>query len=197
MEELLKIAEKLNSEDGCPWDRVQTFASLRPYVLEEAHEVLEAVDNDDDLEMIEELGDLFYTVIFYAKVAEREKRFSLKEIIERLKQKLIHRHPHVFGEETVESMEEVIQKWEKRKGEEKEGRHPLDGIPKTLPSLQRAQKVLGRMKKAGFTPTEKRGEEELSQKLLSLAKEANEAGIDLECAFQKLLREKEKEFRQT
>jgi len=146
---LLEVATVLNSPEGCPWDLEQTFASLRPYVLEEAHEVLEAVDTDDDQQMIEELGDLFYTVIFYAKVAERENRFSIKEILEQLRAKLIRRHPHVFGEEKAKSMEEVIQKWERVKDGEnasKGRKSALDGIPITLPSLQKAQKLMGRIK---------------------------------------------------
>ena len=118
-EELMEVAQTLNGPDGCLWDQKQTFQSLRPYVLEEAQEVVEAVDSDKNEEIIEELGDLFYTVIFYTMVAKREKRFSIQDVIETLKAKLIRRHPHVFGDAKAESMEEVIDIWNKVKKEEK------------------------------------------------------------------------------
>jgi len=196
---LLKIAEILNSPEGCPWDRKQTFASLRPYVLEEAHEVLEAIDSDEDAAIIEELGDLFYTVIFYAKVAEKEKRFSIKEIIKALEAKLIRRHPHVFGEKKAKSMEDVIKNWEKAKSEEKkERKSALDGIPKTLPSLLRAQKILGRIKKNGIGKSEKIAqteEEILAKQILDIVHKANDSEIDIESAFRVALSQEEARFR--
>ena len=101
-DELLDVARTLNGEKGCPWDIKQTFFSLQPYVIEEAHELVEAVDRGDDQEIVEELGDLLYTVVFYAKVAEREKRFTMEDILNCEKEKLIRRHPHVFGEVEAE-----------------------------------------------------------------------------------------------
>lgn len=197
--ELIDVANTLNSPDGCPWDIVQTFESLRTYVIEEAHEVLEAVDKGDEEELIEELGDLFYTVVFYAKVAEREKKFTMRDIITRLKTKLIRRHPHVYGEASKE-MEEIVKNWEKIKGEEKtERKSALDGIPKTLPSLLRAQKILKRIKKKGgpkreILPTTE--EEKMAKQLLQLVREANEKEIDLESAFRTLMGQEEDNFKQ-
>jgi len=172
---------------------------LRPYVLEEAHEVLEAIDSDEDAAIIEELGDLFYTVIFYAKVAEKEKRFSIKEIIKALEAKLIRRHPHVFGEKKAKSMEDVIKNWEKAKSEEKkERKSALDGIPKTLPSLLRAQKILGRIKKNGIGKSEKIAqteEEILAKQILDIVHKANDSEIDIESAFRVALSQEEARFR--
>lgn len=196
-EALLEVADILNSEGGCPWDLEQTFETLRPYVLEEAHEVLEAVDEGSDEDIVEELGDLFYTVVFYAKVAEREKRFTLKEILDTLRQKLVRRHPHVFGD-AANDMETIKSNWEKIKKQEKTNRKsPLDGIPRTLPLLMRAQKVLRRMKKHGV---EKRveipttGSEELASKILELVTEATNEEIDIESAVRQALSTLEKDL---
>ena len=97
-DKLLDVAKTLNGPDGCPWDHTQTFESLKKYVLEEAHEVMEAVDEKDNAHLIEELGDLLYTVVFYAMIAEKESLFTIDEIINHVKDKLVRRHPHVFGD---------------------------------------------------------------------------------------------------
>lgn len=195
--ELIEISDILNSPGGCPWDQKQTFESLRPYVLEEAHEVLEAVDKGDEAEMIEELGDLFYTVIFYAKVAEREKKFSMKEIIEALKAKLIRRHPHVFGEEKAQSMEDIVRTWNRVKSEEKVDRKSaLDGIPKTLPSLQKAQKILKKMKDKAPHPADAQTRaQQLALAIYAIVQTATEEEIDIECAFRELLTAQETRFK--
>lgn len=195
--ELIEISDILNSPEGCPWDQKQTFSSLRPYVLEEAHEVLEAVDRGNEAEMIEELGDLFYTVIFYAKVAEREKKFSMKDIIEALKAKLIRRHPHVFGEEKAQSMEDIIRTWNRVKSEEKSDRKSaLDGIPKTLPSLQRAQKIIKKMKDQAPSKidSEDRGQQ-LASAIYAIVQTATEEEIDIESAFREFLMDQEARFK--
>ena len=135
-DDLIAVAEKLLSPEGCPWDHKQTFLSLQPYVLEEAHEVIEAVDSGEDEQIVEELGDLLYTVIFYGKLAEKEGRFATVDIIKAVKEKLIRRHPHVFGEVKVEHVDEIAQNWERIKKEEKQSRKKEPGgIPPTLPLL--------------------------------------------------------------
>ena len=196
-QELIEVANILNSQTGCPWDLEQTFESLRTYVLEEAHEVLEAIDEGTDEEIIEELGDLFYTIIFYAKVAEREKRFSLKEILDTLRKKLVRRHPHVFGD-AKNDMATIENNWEKIKREEKPHRKNLiDGIPKTLPILMRAQKILRMMKKRDIPPpsiTWKRHEDRLGRCILDLVAEATYEGIDIESAVRNALLVFEKEL---
>jgi len=198
-QELMDVAKTLNGPGGCPWDIEQTFKSLRPYILEEAHEALEAIDNDLDEEIIEELGDLFYTVVFYAMVAEREERFTLAQIIETLKEKLIRRHPHVFGEEKAETIEDVVKTWDRVKAKEKEDRKSaLDGIPKTLSALLRAQKILKKIEKnkapKRHVSTESK-EQELAMQILQIVEEANREGIDLESAFREEIQKEEKAFR--
>lgn len=198
-DELLEVASILNGPNGCSWDQKQTFFSLQPYVLEEAHEVVEAVDGEDDQEIIEELGDLLYTVIFYAKVAQKEDRFSIKEVLEVVKEKLIRRHPHVFGSLKVESEEEVIKNWERIK-QEKEGKQKdslLQGIPEKLPSLAKAQKMAKVFSRAGFvdlTPLPEMKEEDLAKGLFDLVLIAERSKVDFESALRRLLAREKQSF---
>src|SRR5262245_61857916 len=131
-EDLLQVSDHLMGPNGCPWDKKQTFTSLQPYVIEEAHELMEAVDEDEDKKIKEELGDLLYTIIFYGKIAEKLNRFTIWDVIEGEKEKLIRRHPHVFGEGKAEDVQDVVKAWEKIKKEEnkeKGRKHFLEGIP--------------------------------------------------------------------
>ncbi len=200
---LLEVARRLNAPDGCPWDRQQSFLSLQPYVLEEAHEVIEAVDLGEDSKIIEELGDLLYTVIFYGKVAEREGRFTIREIIESVREKLIRRHPHVFGELKVESSEEVKQHWEKIKKQESghaQRESALDGIPERLPALAKAQKLVQKALRAKHPPLMGQEqvsttEKEIGNELFALVFKAEQSGIDVESALRRVLRDYETVFR--
>lgn len=197
--ELIEVSDALNHpQKGCPWDLIQNFQTLRPYLLEEAHEALEAIDSGSDQDIIEELGDLLYTIIFYAKVAERENRFSIQSILKNIKEKLIRRHPHVFGDKKDASMQEVIQNWEQiKKEEKKERKSALDGIPKTLPSLQRAFKIFQKIEKRGYSLKERSAvnrSEELALKIFEIVKNAKEEKIDIESAFRMILSEQEKDF---
>lgn len=199
---LLHVADQLLGPNGCAWDRKQTFQTLQPYVLEEAHEVIEAVDADDDRKMVEELGDLLYTIVFYGKLAEKNGRFSMKEIVEAIREKLIRRHPHVFGEIKVDGIEDIVKNWGKIKAEEKrdtERESILDGIPPTLPALQRAQKILKRIQRAGspLLSEEKEAatEEEIGDGLLQLILRAECNKIDAESALRRALARLEKTFR--
>ncbi|MBS0604015.1 MAG: MazG family protein [Verrucomicrobia bacterium] len=202
---LLHVAEKLLGPNGCPWDQKQTFLSLQPYVLEEAHEVIEAVDADDDRKIVEELGDLLYTIVFYGKLAEKTGRFSILEIITAIREKLIRRHPHVFGEVKVQNADEVVKNWEQIKAAEKGGSRPasaLDGIPPTLPSVVRAQKILKRMQRADSTLAPKdigasASDEEIGDQLLSLILRAENGGVDAESALRRSLARIEEAFRES
>ncbi len=197
--ELLAITDRLHSPEGCPWDREQTFESLKPYILEEAHEAIEAIDEGEDAKIIEELGDLFYTVIFYAKLADKKGRFSIEDVLSHLCAKLIRRHPHVFGEEKARSVEEVMRHWERVKKEEGTSRgveSVLDSIPKTLPSLARAQKAIKRMQKSHYPISlEKTPPDSLQQAVLNIVCESTRTNIDLEDAFRTLLKKEEEKFR--
>ncbi len=158
MEELKRIVERLRAPDGCPWDRKQTNESLIPALLEETYEVAEAITNRDDENLREELGDLLLHVVMHAVIAEESGRFTLSAVEEEICEKLVRRHPHVFGEENVSNADEVIAIWEKVKAGEKNGKSngnntsdsSLDGVPQAMPALMRAQKIQKRASKAGF-----------------------------------------------
>ena len=198
-DDLKKICDTLHGPDGCPWDKKQTFQSLRPHLLEEAHELLEAVDEDDTEKMVEELGDVLFEIIFYAKLGEISKRFTLEDVIKTVSEKLIRRHPHVFGDLKVEDADEVVHHWERiKKLEKNERKHALEGIPKTLGSLARAQKVISKMmrKEISFPKTENQDsrEEAIGDQFIDLIVQACEEKIDAESAVRKSLKKFEKVF---
>ncbi len=142
-EELLKIMEELRAK--CPWDKSQTHESLKKYLIEEAYELLDAIDSKDDKKLKEELGDLLLQVVFHSQIAKEKGAFDIWDVIRELNKKLIDRHPHVFG---CESPEEVLKNWEERKLKERES--VLDGVPKNLPALMRSQKLQDRASLVGF-----------------------------------------------
>ncbi len=145
--EFVEIVKKLRIE--CPWDRVQTNDSIKAATIEEAYEVVEAIDNKDYEELKKELGDLLLHVVFHSIIAEGEKKFTLDEVIESIKEKLIRRHPHVFGDVEASTPEEVKKNWEKIKLDE--GRSSvLDGVPEIMPSLHKAFRLQEKAAKVGF-----------------------------------------------
>ena len=144
------VIERLHAPDGCPWDREQTHESLRPHLLEETYEALEAIDSRDPAKLTEELGDVLLQVLMHAAVAQRTETFSLGDVTERIARKLIHRHPHVFGEAIANTAEEVYQNWEALKQAEKPRTSILEGVPRTLPSLAASQSIQGRARRIGF-----------------------------------------------
>jgi nucleoside triphosphate diphosphatase len=153
---------RLRGPDGCPWDREQTFDTIKPYTLEEAYEVLEAIDARDWDELPGELGDLLLQVLFYSQMAAEEKRFSIDDVLERLSNKLVDRHPHVFGDVKADTPAEVLRNWQALKAEEKkkrEGENPktathsesvLGGVSSAMPSLMEAYKISLRVAHVGF-----------------------------------------------
>ncbi|NPB05248.1 MAG: nucleoside triphosphate pyrophosphohydrolase [Aquificae bacterium] len=145
-EDLKRIMAELRQK--CPWDRKQTHESLKKYLIEEAYEVLDAIDRKDWEALKEELGDLLLQPVFHARLAEEAGRFDIDEVVDHLCKKLIERHPHVFGEEEAKSAEEVLKSWERKKVEKKKG--VLDGVPKHLPALMRAQKLQKKAASVGF-----------------------------------------------
>jgi MazG family protein len=153
---LAYVMARLRSSDGCPWDREQTHESLRVHLVEEAHEVLEAIDRDQlGAELEEELGDLLLQVAFHAQMAADGGRFDLAGVARRITSKLLHRHPHVFGETEVQDAAEVVRNWETIKAEEKDERGgPFDGIPASLSALLQAYKTQKAAAPSGFSPDE-------------------------------------------
>jgi tetrapyrrole methylase family protein/MazG family protein len=151
IDELRDIVARLRGPDGCPWDREQSHQSIRSQLLEEAYEVLEAIDEASDSMLCEELGDLLLHIVFHARLAEERGAFSLSDVAEKINEKLIRRHPHVFGEDEAEDAAAVLVKWEELKRKEKPERESaLDGIPPILPALMRAQELQKKAAKTGF-----------------------------------------------
>lgn len=151
--ELVAIVNRLMGENGCPWDRVQTRESLKPYLIEEAYEVLEALDHNDAEKIKDELGDLLYQILFHAKISELKQEFDIRDVVQGLAEKMVRRHPHVFKEGELHTPEQVVDQWEQIKKTEKAQRHHtsvLDGVPHHLPALKRAQKLQKKAAKHGF-----------------------------------------------
>jgi tetrapyrrole methylase family protein/MazG family protein len=157
-DELVRLMAKLRAPDGCAWDRKQTHDSLKPYLVEEAYEVLETIDRKDMEGLREELGDLFLQVLFHAQIGTEAGTFTMDEVLQHLAGKLVRRHPHVFGDSQKGGdplhADEVLARWEQIKHEERQqtGRPAshLDGVPKTLPALLRAFQIQARAARAGF-----------------------------------------------
>jgi len=163
-ERAVSIMERLRAPGGCPWDREQTFDSIKPYTLEETYEVLEAIDNRDWPELAGELGDLLLQVLFYAEMAKEQASFSIDDVLDRLSSKLINRHPHVFGDTKADTAAEVKRNWDALKVEERKKRQNgevtspdtnnkhslLDGVSSAMPSLLEAHKLSSRAAQAGF-----------------------------------------------
>ncbi len=151
LEELIEVIRILRSENGCVWDRAQTHESLRPNMLEEAYEAVDAINKGDILNLREELGDVLLQVLLHSQIASEANNFNIEDVAKELKDKLIHRHPHVFGNDKADTPEEVVKNWERLKQEEKKDRKSqMDGIPKSLPALVAAQKISKRAVKVGF-----------------------------------------------
>jgi len=142
----LELMDKLLGENGCPWDKEQTHETLRPYLLEECYESIEAINGKDMASLKEELGDVLLQVVFHAKLAEKSGDFTIDDVIEAVTQKLISRHTHIFGTDVAKSPAEVLQVWEanKEKEQPRSTKQAMEAVPKALPALVRASKVLKR-----------------------------------------------------
>lgn len=154
-EQLVAVMRRLRAPEGCPWDREQDHVTLKPYLLEEAYEVLEAIDAGDDAELCSELGDVLLQVVFHAQVAAEADRFGVDDVCQAIVDKLVRRHPHVFGDVAVDNAGDVVRNWEQIKLQERAGRQhappsALDGVPVALPALQRAQRVQQKASRVGF-----------------------------------------------
>ena len=172
--DLVEVMARLRAPDGCPWDREQTHESLARHLLEETYETLDAIDRGDLENLREELGDLVLQVVFHAEIAEEEGAFTVSDVVDDLRAKLIRRHPHVFGETEVSGASEVLANWEKLKRAEK-GTRVMEGIPKALPALARAAKVWNRGRQVGF-----RRDEALEGTLAKLDEEIAELRHELQ-----------------
>jgi tetrapyrrole methylase family protein/MazG family protein len=153
-DELVRLMAKLRSQNGCPWDRLQTHKSLLPYLLEESYEVIDTVELKNDKKLKEELGDLLLQIVFHSQIAKERKKFDINGVIDNLIKKLVERHPHVFKRKQKITSDQVIKKWEHIKLEN-ENRGILSGIPRTLPALLKAYRVQEKVGRVGFDWEEK------------------------------------------
>ena len=147
---LVGVMQRLLAPGGCPWDREQSYQTLRKYVLEEACEVIDAIDSGDRGAICEELGDLLLQIVFQAELGRREGAFAIDDVVASIVEKLVHRHPHVFGSVDAKDADQVLRNWEKIKAKEKSGRALLAGVPRSLPALVRAQRIGEKVSRVGF-----------------------------------------------
>ena len=209
LDELVALLAQLRAPGGCAWDREQTHASLVQYLIEETHELVDAIEAGDDAELIEELGDVLYQVLFHADIAREAGRFSLEDVAAHMTQKMVGRHPHVFGDESAKTAAEVVVMWDERKKIEKPTRTSvLDGVPQGMPSLALADKLLGRAAKVGLAssvatdrPADAAAatitdETELGDLLLGIVASAKANGLDAERALRSSLRTLQQQIRE-
>ena len=151
---LMEVLHRLRAPDGCPWDREQTPETIKKYILEEAYELIEAVERGGAMDVCEELGDLFFLLLFLSDLYEEKGAFTLKDVMKKIREKMIRRHPHIFGDVRVKDASDVIANWQTIKGREAESKGKrksvLGNLPRSLPSLQRAYRIGERASRAGF-----------------------------------------------
>ncbi|MDD5558447.1 nucleoside triphosphate pyrophosphohydrolase [Candidatus Methylomirabilis sp.] len=155
LEALVQIMERLRADNGCPWDREQTRETLKPFLIEEAYEVVEAIDEGDPKQIMEELGDLLLQVVFHAQLAAERREFTIGQVLAATADKMVRRHPHVFGDATASTAREVLEQWEELKRKERNTAaaipvSALDGVPRELPGLLRAQRLQDKAARVGF-----------------------------------------------
>ncbi|HVM50493.1 MAG TPA: MazG family protein [Candidatus Acidoferrum sp.] len=204
IDELLRIMARLRAPNGCPWDREQDHRTLRWHAVEEVYELIDAIEAGDDHELEEELGDLLLQVVFHCQLAKERGAFDFERVARHISDKLIRRHPHVFGKLRVKDVDQVWANWEKIKRAEKHGtRHArpsaLDGIPKHLPALLRAEKLLKKARRAGLTEgapsSRKRTRAQVAEDLFKLARYAQSRGWSAEDLLRSETRRHERAWR--
>ncbi|MEO7006919.1 MAG: MazG family protein [Terrimesophilobacter sp.] len=202
LEDLIAIMARLRAPGGCAWDREQTHESLVRYLVEETYELVEAIESGNRDELLEELGDVLYQVVFHADIASRTpgEEFDIQDVAAHMAQKMVGRHPHVFGDTVAETAEDVVAIWDDLKAVEKPGRTSvLDGIPQSMPALALADKLVGRAAKAGATvpvgSLPATTEAELGQHLLGIVVSAKAQGWDTERALRGTLRRLQDDIR--
>ncbi len=204
MQHLLAVMARLRSPTGCPWDREQDHKTLRWHAVEEVYELMDAIEAGDDHEMMEELGDLLLQVVFHAQLGKERGAFDFDKVVRHLTEKLVRRHPHVFGDLKVKDVDQVWANWEKIKRSEKQGTRrarpsALDGIPKHLPALLRAEKLMKKARRAGLVPKKpaekKLSRSQLGSRLFDLARAAQSKGWSAEELLFGEVRKHEKRLR--
>jgi uncharacterized protein YabN with tetrapyrrole methylase and pyrophosphatase domain len=188
IDDLLAVMVKLRSPEGCPWDREQDHRTLRFHAVEEVYELIDAIEADDDAEMAEELGDLLLQVVFHCQLANERGAFDFEKVARHITDKLLRRHPHVFGDVKVKNVDQVWANWEQIKRAEKKGTKnerpsAFDGIPRHLPALLRAEKLVKKARKAEILKprrARKISRRALAEQLFALAEQAQQSGWSAE-----------------
>jgi XTP/dITP diphosphohydrolase len=205
LDELIAVLARLRAPGGCAWDREQTHGSLVQYLIEETYELVEAIESGTRDDLIEELGDVLYQVIFHSDIAaeSESERFDIEDVAAHMTAKMIGRHPHVFADATAHTSQDVVALWDVRKAAEKPHRTSvLDGIPSGMPSLALADKLIGRARKVGVLDGEAAGpisvedEDQLGGLLLAIVASARASGLDAERALRSTLRGLQDEIRE-
>ncbi len=204
---VLWVMSQLRAPHGCPWDREQDHRSLRLHAIEEVYELLDAIETGDDHEMLEELGDLLLQVVFHCQLAQERQAFGFDQVAQTLADKLIRRHPHVFGESSVDTVDGVWAQWDRIKHAEKDGTpharpSVLDGIPRHLPALLRAEKLAKKARKAGLLDARqprirKPTRRQIAAELFALAQYAQERGWSAEALLLDELKKHERAWRKS
>jgi uncharacterized protein YabN with tetrapyrrole methylase and pyrophosphatase domain len=204
---VLWVMNQLRAPHGCPWDREQDHRSLRLHAIEEVYELLDAIEAGDDHEMLEELGDLLLQVVFHCQLAQERQAFGFDQVARTLADKLIRRHPHVFGESSVDTVDGVWAQWDRIKHAEKAGTpqarpSALDGIPRHLPALLRAEKLAKKARKAGLLDARqphpsKPTRRQVAAELFALAQYAQERGWSAEALLLDELKKQERAWRKS
>ena len=190
LERAVEVMDRLRSPGGCPWDAEQTHASLTRYLLEEAYEVLEAIETDDLTLLREELGDLLLQVLFHARITQElppGQAFGIEDVAGDLVAKLIRRHPHVFADTTVKDVDEQVALWEQLKVAEKGRTSATDGVPIAQPALALAAKLVDRARRANLAPHPE-PTDEIGERLLAVVQDAVDQGVDPEAALRRTAR---------
>ena len=170
-EELESIVATLRSENGCPWDREQTHQSLKSNLLEETYEIIEAIENNDSAKISEELGDLLSVIMLQARIGQENGDFDIEQVLTKISEKLIERHPHIYGTRKVKTAEEVKENWERIKRKKRKNKGTLSNIPKTIPPMVKAMRIQEKVKSVGFDWDKK---EEVIEKVYEEIKELKE-----------------------
>ena len=196
--QLLEIMAALRSPEGCPWDREQDHTSLRFHAVEEVYELLDAIDQNDTPAMVEELGDVLLQVIFHCQLGRERGTFDFEQVCQGIVDKLVGRHPHVFGSTDAPTVDAVLSQWDRIKSGEKETRRSVfDGIPRHLPALQHAEKLTTKARKAGLLPDAPPLPDPgtLGRQLFDLARAARQHGLSAEALLREEIQRRERDYR--
>ncbi len=203
IKDLLEVMAALRSPEGCPWDKEQTHLTLRYHAVEEVYELIDAIEAGDDPEMAEELGDLLLQVVFHCQLARERGAYDFEAVARTMVEKLLRRHPHVFGDANAKTVDAVWAQWDQIKKAEKAGTHrertsAFDGVPKQLPALMRAEKLIKKARKAkllGEQKAAKLTEKKLGEELYRLAEYAQSKGWSAEDLLRTELKKRERNWR--